>query len=153
MKIVPLDADELRVILPGARLFFAEGALPGRLNEEHFMASFASFIKADLGVVLAAFGPDQSFWGAIAGVAFPDVATGDLTANELFWFVLPEHRKCGIKLLAAFEEEMRRRGCIRIHMVHLYNQSGEKLDRFYERKGYRPLEIAFTKELLPSNTG
>lgn len=146
MEIRQITRDEACLCLPQARVFFAEGAIPGTLNEEHFVTQIQQFMDAGIGLFIAAI-DDGQVRGAIGGVAYPDFATGDLTAVELFWFVGPEYRMVGVKLLIAFERLAKDRGCKRIHMVHLVNYSADKLDQFFERRGYRLTEKAFTREL------
>jgi len=147
VNIRSISPEEIPLIVPGGRAFFSEGAMPGSFNEPHFTAFMQNLMTSNIGFILTAFTDAGGFAGAIGGTCFPDFATGDLTATEFFWYVLPEHRMVGVRLLNAFEAEATRRGCVRIHMIHLANQSGEKLDAFYARRGYRYLEKVFTKEL------
>lgn len=146
IEIRPITRDEAVLCLPQARAFFSEGAIPGTLNEDHFVSQIQQFLDMDIGLFIAAI-EDGQVRGAIGGVAYPDFATGDVTAVELFWFVGPEYRMVGVKLLVAFEDMAKAKGCKRIHMVHLVNYAGAKLDRFFERRGYKLTEMAFTKDI------
>lgn len=120
--------------------------MPGRLNEEHFLHHCQELVRQDLGFVIGLFDKER-FVGGLGAVCAREFATGDLAAIEQFWYVLPECRTGGLRLLRAFEEEARVRGCVRLHMVHLQNHCAEKLDCLYERLGYRLLEKSFTKDV------
>jgi hypothetical protein len=142
-------ADVPRMV-PLAQLFFDEGAIPGKLSPEHFVANLTMLLEQGLGLYILA-EENGEVVGGIGGVITPDLLTGDVTANEIFWFCHPEHRGCGLRLLNLFEEESTRRGAVRVHMVHLINYCSDRLDRLFERRGYRLVEKAFTLELLPNH--
>lgn len=135
------------MLLPGARSFFDEFKLPGSLNERHFVGSLQHYITIGVGFVLAAF-DGETFLGGIAGLVFPDFATGQATCQEFFWYILPSFRgTAGIRLLRAFEQEAERRGAARIMMMHLVGPATAAFERIYQRSGYRMIEQVFTKEL------
>lgn len=68
-------------------------------------------------------------------------------AQELFWWVEPDHRarRAWIKLLRAFESAAASAGCAWITMLLLAGPNAPQLERFYLRDGYRPSEWGFTK--------
>lgn len=141
-----ITADEAPVLLPGAREFFAEGAMPGKLSEHAFLYHVQQAIER-LGFVAGLFKGDV-FCGALGAVCVAEWATGDVVAMEQFWFVLREHRFHGLKLLDFYEAEAQRRGCVRAYMVHLNNLQADQLDRLFARRGYALVEKVFTKTLL-----
>lgn len=146
--IRPVTLDEVPRLLPGAQQFFDEGYLSGTLNEKHFVSALRGFISNGTGIVLAAIENDE-FLGSIGGVVYPDYATGDLVAGELFWYVPQEHRGIiGVRLLKAFEAEAKKHGAARVYMIHLTDTRSEAFKDFYTRSGYRLVENIFCKENL-----
>lgn len=144
--IRPLQPDEVPVLLEGARMFFDEGKLPGKLNEASFVEGWQKFLASGIGILFAAFEGDK-FCGAIGGSVFGDFPTGDLVATEFFWYTLPGKRGSGLRLLRAFEDESRRRGAKRIAMIHLADLNDEVMGKMYERLGYRLGEKIYFKTL------
>lgn len=144
-----LAHDEMHLMLPGAREFFATGQLQGKLNEGHYVKTLSNYTKIGVGFVMARV-VDGVLHGAIGGVISPDYATGELTCCELFFFVLAQYRgmgALGIKLMDAYEREARRRGAKRIFLMHLLTEGSCNLERVYARKGYTLVQHAFVKEL------
>ena len=62
----------------------------------------------------------------------------------MIWFVDPKRRKCGVKLLSAFERMVAESGCDDITMIGL---EGDKSNQFYIRKGYKLTQNFYVKEL------
>ena len=85
--------------------------------------------------------------GAVGGVKYPDINTGILMAMEMFWVVLPEAKGRGLSLLNRFESWARDEGCKKIIMVRLLNSMPEYVGKIYMKKGYRPIEEHYVKEL------
>lgn len=117
-QVRPLLLSEATLLLPGARQFFGEGNLLGALNEKSFVTGVVNMLTSGIGVFLV-YG-EPPFEGAIGGVIYPDYATGDLIASELFWYVMPQSRGvAGVRLLKEFELEVKRKGAKRLMMMHL----------------------------------
>lgn len=68
-------------------------------------------------------------------------------AQERFFYVHPEHRGIGTKLLKEAEEELKAEGVDIISMVSLQAPGVEKVDAFYRGKGYTPVEHTYAKVL------
>lgn len=142
-----LAADEMHLMLPGAREFFETGQLQGKLNEEHYVETLSNYTRMGVGFVLARV-EDGILHGAIGGVIAKDYATGELTCSELFFFVLSAYRGIlGIRLMDAYEKEARRRGARRIFLMHLLTEGACNLAPLYSKKGYSLVQHAFVKEL------
>ena len=90
---------------------------------------------------------DGVFRGAIGFIISNDLHNGDKYAVESFWYVLPEHSGIGKSLFYAFEIEAKRIGCKRTAMIHLVDSYPERLKAFYEKSGYRLLELHYIKEI------
>jgi GNAT superfamily N-acetyltransferase len=83
--------------------------------------------------------------GMIGVVLFPHHLSGALTAGELFFWVSPEHRGVGVRLLRHAEAWARDHGATMMQMV----APTEDVERLYAHLGYERLEVAYVKELTP----
>ena len=144
--ITELTVDDLPKLIEGAHSFYAEGKLPGPFSPDRFIKGWAGLLESRIGLLLG-FEKDGEIAGAIGGTIFPDMTTPKVHATELFWYVKPEHRGAGIKLLLEFEKAARDRGADRIWMIHLVELNDGPLDKLYERLGYRFVEKVFVKDL------
>lgn len=126
--------------------FYEEGDLPGKFIPEVFTENWKDFFHMGIGRILGAW-EDGRLVGVVGGVLSPDVNDGELVANEMFWYVLPGSRGVGLKLLANYLHLMREAGAKRLTLVHLCGLMPDKLERFYERLGLKPLEIHYRGSL------
>ena len=80
--------------------------------------------------------------GAIGGIIGPHPFNhAQPIADEFFWW--SEGRE-GLRLLEAYENWARERGAV-IRMTALEAVEPERMKRFYERRGYQPLERAYVR--------
>ncbi len=86
-------------------------------------------------------------FGVIALLELPNLISGERYADELVWWVEPEHRDClaGPALLTYAEDWARMRGVRFIKMVAPHRST---VGRFYARAGYRPVETVYAKVLM-----
>lgn len=99
----------------------------------------AIFLVADAGEVVG------MICGFVAPVYFNQES---IIAHELFWWVAPDHRNgVGQQLLDGFADEARARGAT--HEIQTTAESAriETLNSMYRRKGFRPIERAYVREL------
>lgn len=90
-------------------------------------------------------GIDGMAAGAVSPVYFNLAHT---SGEELFWWVSDKApQMTGIRLLEALEGAARAKGCQTWQMKSLARLGGERMQRLYERRGYRASERAFIKEL------
>lgn len=137
-------AWEVSKLLPGARAFFAEGAIVGDINEDHFCNTLQSLIEREQCICITT----DEYDGAIAGMLYPDLATGKMRCMEYFWFVHPDKRgKLGIKLLKALEQMAKAVGADHLIMAHLATETTEPLKRLYTKRNYQMREQLFYKDL------
>lgn len=141
-----LPVYEVPLLLPLARAFYAEGNLPGHLNEPHFVRTLSKQIEAGSCFVIVGGSPIR---GTIAGIVFDDMMTSDRCCMECFWYVSQAERgSLGLRLLDAWENEAYERSASRLVMAHLYTKDSEKFTKFYGRRGYTMREQIFTKEAV-----
>lgn len=141
-----LMVSDLPQVAALGALFYAEGKLPGRFNETYWQRSWTELLQNGAGVIFGLCADDDII-GALGGVLFPDPNTGEPVATEFFWYVRPEARGAGLKLLPEFERWASEAGAVRVHMVHLLRLTPEKLGRLYQRRGYMPTETLYVKTL------
>lgn len=144
--IRPLRIDDLPAAAALGRFFYEEGALPGVLVPEVFIATWTHMLSSGNGVIFGKFAGDELV-GFLGGVIYNDPNDGELVASEFFWFIRKEYRGGGIALLDAFEEWAKGMGAKRIVMVHLTNLMPESLGAFYRRRGYSPIEVHYMMEV------
>lgn len=146
MLIHDIACDEVPLLLDGARQFFGEGKLMGELNPVSFVAGWQKLLLGGGGVLLGAY-RGRELVGAIGGVIFPDFPTGDLVAQEFFWFMIGGQRGNGLRLLRAFEMRAAVHGAKRILMMHLADLNSEPMSKLYSRMGYTHRENVYSKNL------
>lgn len=128
--------------------FFKECGLPGSFKHEAFIHNWTLFLSTNIGAMWA-FVKNDKVVGLLGAILSPDMNDGELVAMETFWYVHPKHRNSieSVKLLMVFELWAQKIGAKRIMMAHLLSSMPKKLASYYERRGYRPLEINYVKEL------
>ncbi len=141
-----LTVEELPKAAAMGSLFMQEGAMPGRFISDVFVARWTTLLNMGIGFMLGLFSEDK-LSGVFGAIVSEDLNDGDLVANEMFWFVRPEERGRGFSLLLAYEEEAKKRGAKRCSMVHLLSLQPERLSEIYKKRGYRPIETSYFKEL------
>lgn len=81
--------------------------------------------------------------GMIGLFVYPHAFTGEMVAGELFWWVTPETRGSGVKLLRRAESWAKEQGAKRFHMV----APNDHVGRFYRRLGFKSMEEHYQKDL------
>jgi len=87
-----------------------------------------------------------SIVGMLAIVILPHPLTGVPYADEIAWWVEPEHRGglIGPHMLRRAEEWATRNGA---NVVKMVAPAGSTVGAFYERRGYRAVETAYIKTI------
>jgi GNAT superfamily N-acetyltransferase len=81
--------------------------------------------------------------GMFGFVTFPHFLSGELIAAEVFWWVEPEHRGTGKKLLYEAENMAREAGAKKMQMI----APDARVGRLYEHMKYKFVESAYQKSL------
>lgn len=81
--------------------------------------------------------------GAIGLLLYPHPMDGETTAVELFWWVNPEVRGEGLRLLRIAEDAAKESGAKRMQMI----APNERVAKLYERKGYERVETMYQRAL------
>ena len=86
--------------------------------------------------------------GVIAGLCHQMFFSRDRVATELCWWVDEDARsKESLDLIEAYEFWAEKVGCTITTMANLTGETGERLDKYYKRRGYTPLETAYGKKV------
>lgn len=105
------------------------------------MSKIARHIASTGGLLVSE--EDGQVVGMFGFVTFPHFLSGELIAGEVFWWVEPEHRGEGKKLLQEAEKMARLAGAKRMQMI----APDERVGRLYERMKYKFVESAYQKTL------
>lgn len=111
-------------------------------NDEAIGVAMEAMIEMDHGLVLVCevAGEVVGMFGAIR--TFHPFSASSVM-SELFWYVAPEHRGQGVKMLKIAESWGRHHGVERAIMV----SPTKKVSRFYRKRGYERLEEQFSRKL------
>lgn len=119
--------------------FAAESPAMGVFNRVHFTTTLSELMNNGLvhGWVATS---DEGIVGALAFVLSPSLTSGEMTAQELFWFVLPDHRGLlGVKLLKRAISELRPK-VTKIFIGAIQNDGAEAVCHLLTRAGGTLLE-------------
>jgi GNAT superfamily N-acetyltransferase len=81
--------------------------------------------------------------GMIGVVAYDHPYSGELTGFDAFWWVEPEHRGHGVRLMRAAETWARDQGAVKMQMV----APSPRVELLYQRLGYTAIETAYQRSL------
>lgn len=112
------------------------------VKPERLADTIASVLGNPDGVVLVS-GSDATLTGMIAMLAYDHPFSGERTAFEIVWWVEPEARGDGIRLLRAAEAWAREQGATAVQMV----APNDRVGALYQRLGYAPVETSFQRSL------
>ena len=111
-------------------------------NPERVKEIISKLLEQDNAVIFVS-GSDASLTGMIAVVIYDHMWSGQPTAGELFWWVEPEARRDGVRLLRAAEDWARHKRVEKMQMI----APNRKVGQFYERCGYVPVESTYQRNL------
>ena len=142
MNIRRLGPWEEEDILPIAEQFHAEAHLGGTFDPSFCLAAWQS-----LGTQRAAFAmfKDGQIVGVLAGFIAPQFMTGVMLAQEMFWYVKPEHRGSlsGVRMFQEFEKWATEKQAYGIVMASLADNP--PVAELYKKRGYRHIESHYLK--------
>jgi GNAT superfamily N-acetyltransferase len=93
--------------------------------------------------VILVSGSDATITGMIAMLAYDHPFSGERMAFEVVWWVEPEARGDGVRLLRAAEDWAMEQGIGKMQMV----APNERVGALYERLGYLPVETSYQRSL------
>lgn len=86
---------------------------------------------------------DGQLTGMLGFILHSHFISGEIFAGEVFWYVEPEQRGDGVRLLREAERRAKERGAKYMHMI----APNSKVAEFYCRTGYEFVESTFQKAL------
>jgi GNAT superfamily N-acetyltransferase len=149
MNIAKATMHDLSKLQNCAQRFYASSRFLTKFDMARFVKIWAGLLESESGVIFLLLDNGQNAVGALGGVAYPDIYSGEMIASEMYWFVMPEYRGGGIRLYRAFEEWAKEQECLQVRMVHLLDSMPEKLERVYRHFGFTPAEVHYVKDLEP----
>lgn len=129
-----------------ARQFYSSSEFLGQFDIERFTQVWTNLLQMGMGVIFL-MESDGQICGAIGGMVHQDLYGHELIAEEFFWFIESDARGAGIRLYREFENWAREQGADSIQMVHLLDLMPEKVEAFYRRAGFTPIETRYSKKL------
>ena len=119
-------------------------------DENGFEFFFREALKSDLMKMWIARVEDKPIavcGAAISSLYFNPHFSG---VQEMWWWVLEEYRGCGVAndMYKNIEEWARSMGASLLFMVALSDDSVDRVEKLYKRKGYVPTERTYVKELI-----
>lgn len=81
--------------------------------------------------------------GMIGVVLFPHFFSGEMVAGEVVWWVEPEYRGEGIKLVREAERRAKAKGAVKMQMI----APNEQVAAVYKRLDYKYVESSYQRTL------
>jgi len=136
-------ADLDAIVAMGQRFRQSTGyqaLIPENLPQMRHLA--AALIDRPGGVVLVA---DRAgtLCGLLGLLVYPHYLSGEMVGGELFWWVNPEARGIGLRLLRHAEMFARAHGAAAIQMI----APTPEVEALYTRLGYQPVERLYQRRL------
>lgn len=129
-----------------AQSFFKESGSAGTLNFGSFVTLWNKMLVDGVAVMFGQWS-DGKLVGVLGGVLAPNLFTGGVLASELFWYVLPDHRRHGTRLLFAFITWAKTVRVDQLLMGHLHFAVSERVATAYDRVGFKKLETMYSMEI------
>lgn len=134
-------SDLARIVEMGCR-FRKESSYDKYLTENpERMGQLAEQLISQKGLLVSE--RQEKIIGMLGFIVYSHFISGELVAGEVFWWVEPEHRGEGIRLLREMEKRARLAGAKHMQMV----APNEKVGHFYQRLGYGFVESAYQRTL------
>lgn len=143
--------EDLPALLDFAKAFHKESPYRNlRFDYGKTWASYKQVIEAGglNSIVLIAHEGGKPL-GMVAAVCDSPVFSSDRVATELAWYIGVPYRKSrkAFLLFQAYEEWARRVGCDYVQGAYLIGEGQADLQKFYEHKGYKGVEMSYIKSL------
>lgn len=141
MSIRRLGPWEEEDLLPLAQQFHAEAAIGAEFHRAACLANWRSLPNR---VAFALF-KEGELVGVLAGFIAPQFMTGVMLAQEMFWYVKPEHRggTAGVRMFQEFEKWATEQRAYGIVMASLADNP--PVAELYKKRGYRHIESHYLK--------
>lgn len=143
-----LQAEDKEQYLALIKMFVEErmGEFGIKFDEDHASQQFDLFSNMKE-VICKVLVEDGEVVGTIAGVIGPMLFCKGSMVQEMVWYVKKQYRGLlsGIRLIRAFEQSAKERGCNAIMMVGM---AGDPSNAWYLKDSYKALQNVYYKEIL-----
>lgn len=112
------------------------------------LLGFAEMAQESRSVAMFVAEVDGEVVGAVAGICYPHFLNNNrVVAQELFWWVDPEHRgsTIGNELHDMLVTWASMNGARAFFMIAINNERSDRIEKLYKRKGYEPLERTYVR--------
>ena len=144
-----IETDVLDIVL-AVKQFCKEVPHPawGRFDSNKVKDLVSSLIEIEAGFVKIVT-IDEEVVGALIATATPVPINSFIFAQELMFWLDPDHRngKTSSKLIDAYVEWSKAVGCDFVRLSTLDELLGSRVGVLFKRKGFKPIETAYIKEL------
>lgn len=135
-------ADEVERLVEMGERFHRESTYKEHVTHNHEqMIALATQLVAAGNILVMEF--EGELVGMIGFMVLPHFLSGEVLGMEVFWWLEPEHRGEGRRLLKAAEDLARERGAKRMQMI----APNERVAVLYRRMKYQFVESAYQKTL------
>lgn len=90
---------------------------------------------------------DEVCQGILYGSRFKSLINGKDIFQEIIWYVNKPFRSYGVKLLREVEQILKNDGISIIIMAVLENSKTQKIKKFYEFLGFKPMETHYVRSI------
>lgn len=147
MNIRQLTTEEFPLSVPLGEMFVKEYSevITGRFIPEVYLKNWDNFRVFCFGTIFGLW-DEETLIGGLGAILAPDMLDARPCAQEMFWFVHPEHRatRWSLKMLDIYEEWARARGAVECRVVHFETGCySEALARVYPKRGYIKVESSY----------
>ena len=144
-----IETDVLDIVL-AVKQFCKEVPHPawGRFDSNKVKDLVSSLIDSEAGFVKIVT-IDEEVVGALIAAATPVPINSFIFAQELMFWLDPDHRngKTSPKLIDAYVEWSKAVGCDFVRLSTLDELLDSRVGIIFKRKGFKPIETAYIKEL------
>lgn len=114
-------------------------------DPEHLSSVLGNLIVSETGAVFV----NDDITAVAGAVVYPHYFSGQLTGNELFWWVDPSERQSGVgaRLFDTLETWAEERGAKTFSMITLHGLAHDTVGSLYERRGYQQMEHMYMRAL------
>lgn len=89
---------------------------------------------------------DGKMCGILSGNITQSLVGGEKIFNTLLWYVDPDYKKHGLKLLRHVEGLLKERGYNKMVFSHSTGKNCDRMAKLYKAIGFEPFEIQYIKE-------
>lgn len=141
--IRPAVLEDVPALVEMARRFLGS-VYRGRLSDDPaFLEGLAHQLLTLPGRTILVAERGEGLIGMIGMMVYPHPMSGDAMASEVCWWVEPQHRGVGMRLLKAAETWARAAGATTLQMV----APNPEVERFYQRVGFAQVETVYQRSL------